>query len=236
LYTAAEVVTGAVVGVGSVRELVGDGSAGFGVTLGVRLSDGSADGVVVGTEVGSVGCGVVGWVVAVGPVVVGSVTGVLVGADVGSEVRTGAVLADSSPPSNGLSSTSVISASGTAAIAPTLIRPGPPYRPIGPRTRLPVSSTQKAHPAGAGGHDSGGRQRFGGRQRAVGGSGQPGGALNCLTLPPPVTGKSLARDRVQRGSRSPKTLLFMRLNDWPVAVRRRAGTARDDNRPGLDEA
>lgn len=181
-------VTGIVVGVGSVRELVGDGSVGFGVTLGVRLSDGTADGVGVGvgSGLGSVRRGVVGSVVAVGPVVVGSVTGVLVGADVGSEVRTGAVLADSSPPSNGLSSTSVISASGTAAIAPTLILPGPPYLPIGPRTRLPDASTQNAQPGGAGGHDSGGCQRFGGRQRAVGGSGHPGGALNCLTLPPPV--------------------------------------------------
>ncbi|MET9312265.1 hypothetical protein ABZX12_10585 [Kribbella sp. NPDC003505] len=179
---------GTVVGVGSVRELVGDGSAGFGVTLGVGLSDGSAEGVVVGvgTELGSVERRVDGSVVAVGPVVDGSVTGVLVGADVGSDVRTGAVLADSSPLPNGLSSTSVMSASGTAAITPTLVLLGAPYLPIGPRTRLPDSSTQKAHPAGAGGHDSGGCQRFGGLQRAVGGSGQPGGALNCLTLPPPV--------------------------------------------------
>jgi hypothetical protein len=182
------VVVGAVVGVGSVRAPDGDASAGVrvgsGVVLGVGLSDGSGVGVGVepGVEPVSVGPGLAG---SVGSVV-GSVTGTLVGSEVGSDVRTGVVLADSSPPSNGLSSTNPISASGTAAIAPTLILPGPPYRPIGPRTRLPASSTQNAHPAGAGGHDSGGLQRFGGRQRAVGGSGQPGGALNCLTLPPPV--------------------------------------------------
>jgi hypothetical protein len=179
-------VTGAVVGLGSVGEIAGDGSVGVGVgsvvptgvALGVRLSVGVGVGVRPASGL-SIRSGVVA-------MAVGSATGVLVGAAVGSEVRTGVVLAESSPPPNGLSSTIAINASGTAATAPSLILLGPPYRPIGPRTGRPASSTQNLHPAGAGGHDSGGRQRFGGRHRAVGGSGQSGGALNCLTLPPPV--------------------------------------------------
>src|SRR4029453_3562737 len=59
--------------------------------------------------------------------------------------------------------------------------PGPPSRPPGPATRRPPSLTQNAHPGGAGGQDSSGPHRLGGRQRTLGGGGQPGGALNRRT-------------------------------------------------------
>ncbi|WP_241999203.1 hypothetical protein [Kribbella sp. VKM Ac-2569] len=122
--------TGAVVGVGAVEELVGDGSVGVGV--GAVVTSGVALGVWLSVGVGvrpASGLSVRSGAVATA---VGSATGVLVGVDVGSEIRTGVVLADSSPPPNGLSSTTAISASGTATTAPSLILLGPPYRPIGP--------------------------------------------------------------------------------------------------------
>jgi hypothetical protein len=85
---------------------------------------------------------------------------------------------------NGLNSTNPISTIRIAAAPPYRSMLGPPNRPNGPRTGCPCSSTQNDQPAGADDQDSSGPQRFGGRQRAFGGSGQPGGALNCLTLNP----------------------------------------------------
>jgi hypothetical protein len=74
-----------------------------------------------------------------------------------------------------------------AAVATSGPRLGPPYRPSGPLTRRPSSSTQNGQSTGAGGHNSCGDQRLGGRHRTVGGSGQPGGALKCLTsVSPPL--------------------------------------------------
>jgi hypothetical protein len=202
VWNTTELVTGTVVGVGSVR--VGVGSVGFdGGDVGSEV------GADVGTDVGAdvdadvgrsvapddgVECGVGAVLDSVGRGLADLVGNRVSGGDVGrsallvgAEVpKNGAVPAVSSPPSNGFTRTSAISASGTPAIAPTLTRLGPPYRPTGPRTGRPASSTQNDHPRGAGGQDSGGRQRLPGRQRTVGGSGQPGGALNCLTLPPPV--------------------------------------------------
>ena len=113
---------------------------GVGVSVGVRV--GSCVGSVVGAVVGPSVCGAVGVLPGAG-VVPASVVA----------ARVGAVLADSPPP-NGLNSTKAISASGIAAIAPTLILLVPPNRPSGPRTALPFSSTQNAQPSGAGGHDS----------------------------------------------------------------------------------
>jgi hypothetical protein len=53
-------------------------------------------------------------------------------------------------------------------IAPTptyvALRDGPPYRPTGPRTALPLPSTQNRQPSGGGGQDGSGRQVFGGTQ------------------------------------------------------------------------
>jgi hypothetical protein len=48
--------------------------------------------------------------------------------------------------------------------ADTDVRVGPPYRPIGPRTGLPLPSTQNRQPSGGGGQDGSGRQVFGGTQ------------------------------------------------------------------------
>jgi hypothetical protein len=199
------VVIGTTVGVGVVREAVGDGSVGCRVGTCVGSCVGARVGSVVG--VGDVALGVAeptagvgivpglavlrGVVVVLGAAVV-SVVVALVGTAVGSEARTCNVPPVSSPSSNGLNSTAAISASGTATIAPTLTRLGPPYRPIGPRTGSPASLTQNAQPAGAGGQDSDGRQCFGGFQRLLGGSGQPGAALNCLTVSSPSTTSSLA--------------------------------------------
>jgi hypothetical protein len=41
---------------------------------------------------------------------------------------------------------------------------GPAYRPTGPRTALPLPSTQNCQPSGGGGQDGSGRQVFGGTQ------------------------------------------------------------------------
>jgi hypothetical protein len=130
----------------------------------------------VGSTVGlPVGPSVAGAVrVAFGAVVVSTPVVGVVSTLGGNEVAV-------SFPLNGLTSTRPISASKTAAAAPSLSTLGPPYRPNGPRTGYPSSSTQNLQPAGAGGHDSAGFQRFGGFHRAFGGSGHPGGALNCLT-------------------------------------------------------
>jgi hypothetical protein len=54
----------------------------------------------------------------------------------------------------------------TMAPMPTYIdlRDGPPYRPTGPRTALPLLSTQNRQPSGGGGQDGSGRHVFGGTQ------------------------------------------------------------------------
>src|SRR5689334_13041021 len=98
--------------------------------------------------------------------------------------KSGAVSVES-PPLNGFSSTSAISAVGTTTIARLVSRRGPPYLPIGPRTARPCSSTQNTQRSGAAGQDSGGCHRRGGRQSGVGGSGHSGGVLNCRTFHPP---------------------------------------------------
>lgn len=97
---------------------------------------------------------------------------------------TGAVLVDSLAP-NGYASTSVISATGTTMTASAVVRRGPPYLPIGPRTGLPCLSTQNAQRAGGAGQSSGGCHRRGGSQSGRGGAGHSGGVLNCLTQNPP---------------------------------------------------
>lgn len=89
------------------------------------------------------------------------------------------VVAVSRPP-KGTNRSSPASASTVATRALILTTGGPPYRPIGPRTGWPSWSTQKAQPAGGLGQERSGVKFFGGRHRAFGGSGQPGGGLNCL--------------------------------------------------------
>jgi hypothetical protein len=96
----------------------------------------------------------------------------------------------SSLPPNEPESTKPQTAASTPAVAAAVTsgrKLGPPYRPSGPLTRRPSSSTQNGQSTGAGGQDSYGDQRLRGRHRLVGGSGQPGGALKCLTSasPPP---------------------------------------------------
>ena len=65
-----------------------------------------------------------------------------------------------------------------AAPAYTIRRDGPAYRPIGPRTGLPLPSTQNFQSSGGGGQDGSGRQVFGGTQLRRGGDGQVGGTTN----------------------------------------------------------
>jgi len=74
----------------------------------------------------------------------------------------------------------------TSAHAPanTTRREGPAYRPTGPRTALPLPSTQKFQSSGAGGQEGSGRQVFGGIQLRRGGVGQFGGTTNRFTNPP----------------------------------------------------
>lgn len=93
------------------------------------------------------------------------------------------VVADSRPP-NGTKTSSPASASTVATRALILTTGGPPYRPIGPRTGSPSWSTQNAQPAGGLGQEESGVKFFGGRHRTFGGSGQPGGGLNCLKRKP----------------------------------------------------
>lgn len=125
------VVVGADVGVGT-AVVVGAGvGTGVGVGAGVVASDGDgvldSDGVGVGVRaVIRTGCSVL----RVGACGAGVVTGTL-------GRNTGAVLVDSLPRPNGLSSTSTISVTGTAMIAAAASGRGPPYLPIGPRTVRP---------------------------------------------------------------------------------------------------
>lgn len=170
---------------------VDDVAAGVGVVLAVVLG-GSGVGVGVGVGVWissrtgrSVRC-TVGF--TTGGVVVGAVDGCL---DVVGWY-SGAVLVESLWP-NGFSSTSVISASGTATRAMAFTGRVPPYLPIGPRTGRPCSSTQNAQRRGGAGQDSGGCQRLGGRQSARGGDGHCGGVLNCLTSILPQGSLSITR-------------------------------------------
>lgn len=58
------------------------------------------------------------------------------------------------------------------------LRDAPAYRPIGPRTALPLPSTQNRQPSGGGGQDGSGRHVFGGTQLRRGGDGQVGGTTN----------------------------------------------------------
>jgi hypothetical protein len=58
------------------------------------------------------------------------------------------------------------------------LRDVPAYRPTGPRTALPLPSTQNRQPSGGGGQDGSGRQVFGGTQLRRGGDGQVGGTTN----------------------------------------------------------
>jgi hypothetical protein len=90
----------------------------------------------------------------------------------------------SSLPPNGPNSTRLTRPQTTTSKtvgATSGLRLGPPYRPRGPLTRRPSPSTQNGQSSGADGHDSSGDQYFGGRHRTLGGSGQPGGVLKCLT-------------------------------------------------------
>jgi len=95
----------------------------------------------------------------------------------------GMVVADSRAP-NGTNRRRPASVSTVATRALSFRIRGPPYRPIGPRTGLPFSSIQNAHPAGGLGQERSGVKFFGGRHRTFGGSGQPGGGLNCLKAKP----------------------------------------------------
>jgi hypothetical protein len=91
----------------------------------------------------------------------------------------GTVVADSFA-RNGTKRKRPASASTVAARAPSFRTGGPPYLPIGPRTGRPSWSTQNDHPGGAFGQERSGLKFFGGRHRTFGGSGHPGGGLNCL--------------------------------------------------------
>ncbi|MFF0342552.1 hypothetical protein [Kribbella sp. NPDC004875] len=179
------VVVGVVVRVGGGAEVgvvvtaSGDCGDEVGVGVGVR-ADGVA--VAVGEGFGVVFTGVdVCSVTSAGVSLTGAgvcVARGIVGREDGAS--TGAVLVDS-PPLNGYASTSVISATGITMAASAVVRRGPPYLPIGPRTGLPCLSTQNGQRAGGGPQDSGGCHRRGGRQSGRGGAGHSGGALNCLT-------------------------------------------------------
>ncbi|WP_433159164.1 hypothetical protein [Kribbella sp. CA-247076] len=104
---------------------------------------------------------------------------VFVGKLLSGACRLGVVFADSRG-LNGTASSRPTTVTTTAVSPASLRTGGPPYRPMGPRTGTPFSSTQKDQPTGGSGQSRSGFQFFGGRQRAFGGSGQPGGGLNCL--------------------------------------------------------
>jgi hypothetical protein len=74
----------------------------------------------------------------------------------------------------------------TTAAAPAYMTraDGPAYRPIGPRTGLPLPSTQNRQPSGAGGQDGSGLHVFGGTQLRRGGIGQFGGTANRFKTTP----------------------------------------------------
>ncbi|GAA1564420.1 hypothetical protein GCM10009742_01970 [Kribbella karoonensis] len=153
---------------------------GAGVGVGVGIGVGVRRSVVrssAGVGVGVLAISRTGCSVRRGAGVGVRVTGL---AGTGVARYNGAVLVCSLFP-NGFSNTTTINVSGTTTIASVVVRRGPPYRPIGPRTGRPSSSTQNAQRLGGGGQVSGGCQRRGGRQSGRGGAGHSGGALNCLT-------------------------------------------------------
>jgi hypothetical protein len=88
-------------------------------------------------------------------------------------------------------------------------RDGPAYRPIGPRTGLPLPSTQNFQSSGAGGQDGSGRQVFGGTQLRRGGDGQVGGTTNRFN--------ELLHLRIAGASAVPRTrrgMCGLRLGPW----------------------
>ncbi|TCO32636.1 hypothetical protein EV652_104242 [Kribbella steppae] len=166
-------------GAAGVAEGCGEGNqpvTGFAV-LGFRRA-GSSVGAWVGASVTPSGEEPKG--LPTGRLVVVSLDGVVLSGAVGVD---GTVVAESRPP-NGMKRSTPTSDSTVATSAPSFSTGGPPYRPIGPRTGCPSSSIQNAHPAGGLGQERRGLKFFGGRHRAFGGSGQPGGGLNCLKANP----------------------------------------------------
>ncbi|MEU4605898.1 hypothetical protein AB0F43_23170 [Kribbella sp. NPDC023972] len=97
---------------------------------------------------------------------------------------TGGVVVADSFARNGTKKSRPASVSAVTTRAPSFRTGGPPYLPIGPRAGRPSWSTQNDHPGGASGQERSGLKFFGGRHRTFGGSGHPGGGLNCLNAKP----------------------------------------------------